>query len=99
MSDGKLHLEIAADLDGDGHEAADYNEYGSVVIAGYRIEASNRADTARVSCPTPGPGRGTALAAGAVSAYAATLRRAGNDVVEREGMSAPYLLVTPKAGV
>lgn len=104
MTDDKLHTEIAAALNADGFAAAGYNEYGSVVRTGHKVEASNRPGVARVSrkisllysrsgCPACDNDQQSALAA-----YAAVLRQAAYGVEERSGMSEPYLLVTPKAG-
>jgi hypothetical protein len=88
-----LILDAAAELWGAAHVPAGYNEYGSVVTPGYKVEASNRPGTVRVEHVLPesdlsdpnrmsGAERYEARHA-ARDAYAATLEAAGWVVEKR----------------
>jgi hypothetical protein len=97
-------LDAAAELRGSAHEPAGYNEYGSVVTPGYKVEESTRPDAARVEHRLPvadlsdpdRPSSGERFAAetDACDTYASSLRAAGWLVVERyAGMTGrPFLL-------
>lgn len=100
----RLRADVAEGLRGAGHELAGYNEYGSVVTPGYRVENSNKPDRARVEHKLPEPDLSDPDRAShdercearlaAAAAYAATLRAAGFDVIERTVLgNRPILLV------
>lgn len=48
-------LDAETALWGASHEPAAYNEYGSVVEPGYKVEASNDEDTVRIEHKLPEP--------------------------------------------
>jgi hypothetical protein len=89
----RLILNAAAELRGAGHEPAVYNEYGSVITPGYKVESFDGDDIVRVEHKLPesdltDPNRmGTDekyfARSAARDAYAVTLRAAGWTVEER----------------
>ncbi len=91
-----LILDAAAELWGASHKPAGYNEYGSVVTPGYKVEASNRPATVRVEHKLPesdlsDPNRASfdercEARISAAAAYAETLRKTGWSVEERTVM-------------
>ena len=48
-----LILDAAAELWGAAHEPAGYNEYGSVVTPGYKVEACSRPEAVRIEHKLP----------------------------------------------